>query len=81
MKIRPYILPSEKKRQWRKKHALQFHPWQRYDFHHAKRMCKLKKTELVEWAVKELGWKKGEAQYLHVGQLRQMWCYKNNIEI
>ena len=56
-----------------------YKPWEDYPYWHAARMCKLTKPELVKWTIKELGWSSSDSVSIHKGELRQMWCYKNNI--
>jgi len=67
---------------WRKKcNHDPFKPWEIYDYQHAKRMCRLTKSELVDWAMLAFKWKKTETNYIHKGELQQMWCYKNYVTL
>jgi hypothetical protein len=71
---------DKKKWIWRSKWNVNpFKPWEQYDWQHARRMCELTKSELVDWAVITFGWKKTTASWIDKHELKQMWCYKNNI--
>ena len=79
-KIKEYnIINGEKTCPYCKKPKNAFEPWKDYPYWNAVRGCILTKPELVKWAVKTLLWSKSEAIKIHKGELKQMWCYKNNI--